>query len=138
MKNVFLILLFIGGFTVSDAIAQSCKPANCAPCPPGCCIINCCTSKAAAASVTTEQTADVMFASFLAEGLKADNKACKMSRQEMKACIAACKATSNATTSTVSTTSCQPSPACQTAKACNKATTVEVFPAAQKVSMQKS
>ena len=138
MKNVFMILLFIGGFAVSDAGAQSCKPANCAPCPPGCCIINCCTSKAAAASVTNEQSADVLFASFLAEGLKADCKAGKMSRQEMKSCIAACKSTSTATTSTAVSTGCQPTPACQTAKVCNKASSAEVFPGGQKVSLQKS
>ena len=138
MKNVFMILLFIGGFAVSDAVAQSCNPANCTPCPPGCCIINCCTSKAAAVAVTSEQTADVMFASFLAEGLKTDCKAGKMSRQEMKACIAACKSSSAATTPTAVSVGCQPTPACQTSKVCTRSASSGAYPASQNVSMQKS
>ena len=134
MKNVFLILVVMGGFAVVDAVAQSCNPANCLPCPPGCCIINCCTPKAAAVSASSAQPVEVMFASLLAENLQGEVKAGNISRKEMKACLAACKASS----ATV-VTNCMPTPACQAPVACKAENSIAVQgPVTVQASLQKN
>lgn len=118
MKNLLMILLMLSGFALPDAGAQAnCNPANCAPCPPGCCIVNCNSTRGSAASVTAIPV-EVAFASFLMEGLESTGRDCNMTRKEMKACIKSCKSASasavNATAVTNST-GCQPVPSCQSA-----------------------
>ena len=109
MKNVLMILFFLTGLAVSDAVAQAnCNPANCTPanchlCPPGCCIFNCTPSKGSAASASTDPAAEVSYTSFLLQGAEDQAVDCKLTRKEMKACIAACKKAN-----TAATTGCQP------------------------------
>ena len=126
MKNVFLILVLFGGFAMSSLSAQACKPANCAPCPPGCCIINCCKGAAAAASV--ENTSDAPFVLLTANSLEQPQPQ-TMSRKEMKACVAACKK-ANVTTAQPS---CQPAAckpaACQPSAGQPKTALVNLAPA---------
>ena len=106
MKNVLVIVLFLSGFAFSGLQAQACKPADCAPCPPGCCIIKCCPPNSSAASASlTDLSPNAMFASMPADV----KQACmdqKMSKKEIKSCLTACAK---------STAAYQPSPACQTA-----------------------
>ena len=133
MKNVLLMLVLFSGLAISSASAQSCKPADCAPCPPGCCIINCCTDKGAAADAKGKS--DVTYASLVA--YDAAGKEIKMSKKEMKACMASCKK-ANAVPQTT-TAACQPSPSCQPNPACKSATEKEtsVLPV-YKASISKS
>jgi len=98
MKTVLMILVLVGGLVTSNALAQSCKPANCAPCPPGCCIINCCPGKGSAASASNAVSTELMFATMVSEGQNANCQPAQMSRKERKACMAACKANPSCTT----------------------------------------
>ena len=128
------MLVLFSGLAISSASAQSCKPADCAPCPPGCCIINCCTSKGAAADANGKSEAT--YASLVA--YDAAGKEIKMSKKEMKACMASCKKVNTATvTSTVA--GCQPSPSCKPGPACKSAAEKEtsVLPV-YKASLSKS
>lgn len=120
MKNVLLMLVLFSGLAISSASAQSCKPANCAPCPPGCCIINCCTSTGTAADVNgkSESESKVTYASLVA--YDAAGKEIKISKKEMKACMASCKK-ANVATETSTAANCQPSPSCQPNPACKSA-----------------
>lgn len=90
MKNVLVIVLFLSGFAFSGLQAQACKPVDFAPCPPGCCIINCCLPSSTGASASsTDLSSIAMFASLPVE-FKEACKSQKMSKKEMKACTAAC------------------------------------------------
>lgn len=120
MKNVFLILMLFSGFAMSTLSAQSCKPADCAPCPPGCCIINSCKSDAAASAVKTNDAAFVLVAA-------QQEVQSTMSRKEMKACMTACKKANVAATKATS-----PPPACQPASCQSKTALVNTTPVAPK------
>ena len=110
MKNALMLFFLLAAFAVSGVQAQSsCKPADCAPCPPGCCIINCCTKGGAAASTLSGKESDAVFASMINEGLKSCERPAQMSRKEWKACLSACKVNAQAQ----STAACQPSPSCK-------------------------
>jgi hypothetical protein len=112
MKHVLVLFYFLAAFAVSGVQAQSsCKPADCKPCPPGCCIINCCSKSSAAASTFPANETDVAFAAIIAEGLKSCERPAGISRKEWKACLSACKETTQAQ----STAHCQPSPSCKPA-----------------------
>ena len=136
MKHVFMILILLGAFAVNDAIAQpncnpaNCKPADCPPCPPGCCIFNCCSPNGAVA-LSSDQPVEVAFAALMADGVKP--KYCKMSRKEIKACIASCKAQ----TGPVQTAGCQPTPSCTSKDAKSAHTTVSAN-SGHLVTLQKS
>lgn len=110
MKTVMMILVLLGGVAISGLNAQACKPADCKPCPPGCCIIKCCpgTSAAAASATTNQLPADVLFASLPIGGQDSSRNTANMSRKEMNACKPACKTAASCTPAP----SCQPSPAC--------------------------
>ena len=120
MKNVFLILMLLGGFAIEQLDAQKC----CVPCPPGCCITSCKPAgNRGSAAVTNEQAAQVAFASFM---LPNENPACQpvcLSKKEAKACQAvvgqiapsdlihtadSSMSTPNAGVGVASTPSCQP------------------------------
>ena len=126
MKNVLLILVLLGGFVMTASAQAKCEPANCAPCPPGCCIIKNCCPKGAAASAQEKQ-GDVLFVSMLNVDQKDVPTTC--TKKEMKACAKACKAQSR----TAVTAGFNPATPCQP-----KTATIEVQPTTQKVSMQKS
>ena len=129
MKNVLMILILFGGFALNASAQQNCKPANCAPCPPECCIINCCASKGSAASATPTSEAQLT-------SLMLGSSSCNMTKKEIKACKAACKA--NAETTTVSITpSCKPYPTCQPTTACKpQQQSPEATPAVYRASVQ--
>ena len=118
MKNFLMILLMLSGFALSDAGAQAnCNPANCAPCPPGCCIVNCNSTRGSAAAVSTTPV-EASFTSILIEGLESTGKDCNMTRKEMKACVKSCKSASASavnTTAVTNSTGCQPVPSCRSA-----------------------
>ena len=85
MKNVFMILMLLGGFAIQQVDAQKCS----VPCPPGCIITSCKPAgQSASASVTNEQAAQVALASFMLPG---ESPACQpqCSKKEIKACQAA-------------------------------------------------
>lgn len=118
MKNLFMILFMLGGFALSDAGAQAnCNPANCTPCPPGCCIVNCNATRGSAAAVSTTPV-EVAFTSFLIEGLESTGKDCNLTKKEMKACMKSCKTASTSGSNTTAVTNsavCQPVPSCRSA-----------------------
>lgn len=130
MKNVLMILILFGGFAINASAQQNCKPADCKPCPPGCCIVNCCTPKGAAARVSVEPSSEAQLASFML-----GTPSCNMTKKEMKACIAACKADAVAS-STTSTVSCKPSPTCQPPACKPQQQTAEATPAVYRASAQ--
>jgi len=126
MKNVLLILILLGGFAL-NASAQNCKPADCKPCPPGCCIVNCSTSKGAAANVQPTNEAQLT-------SLMLGTPSCNMTKKEMKACLAACKSNNVATTTEVS---CKPIPTCQPTTTCKShQQAVDVTPVIYRASVQ--
>ena len=128
MKNVFLILVLFGGFAMSTLSAQACKPADCAPCPPGCCIINCCKGADAASAETGANSVFVLLAAASTE-----QPSQTMSRKEVKACMTACKK-GNVTTATPS---CQPA-ACKPSACQPKTALVNITaPASKENSLSK-
>ena len=125
MKNVLIVLVLLSGWAISDASAQACNPANCKPCPPGCCIINCCAPPSAAGLIS-EKALEATFASFVIEGENSTAKPEQMSRKEMKSCVKACKVAYVK----ANPTGCKPSPTCVPSPACNSSTAA-VFPVGQ-------
>jgi hypothetical protein len=117
MKNVLVIVFFLVGTAYSSLQAQACKPADCAPCPPGCCIIKCCPPNSGSASASlTDLSPNAMFASMPAESKEACNGQ-KMSKKEMKSCMAACTKSAAATKTA---TNCQVTTACGSQAASEK------------------
>lgn len=111
MKNVLMFLVLFSGLALADISAQAnCKPADCAPCPPGCCILKGCSPKTASAA--DEKTLDISFVSFAEEDMR-KARSCQMTKKEKEACIAACKSYAAANASS----SCLPAPSCHTATA---------------------
>jgi|SRR5688500_12294017 len=129
MKNVLIVLILLSGWAVSEASAQACKPADCKPCPPGCCIINCC-APASAAGLISEKALEATFVSFMTEGENSTANTQEMSRKEIKSCMKACKVAYVK----ANPTGCKPSPTCQPSPACNSSAAA-VFPVGQSASV---
>ena len=112
MKNVLVIFFLLSGFAYSGLQAQACKPADCPPCPPGCCIIKCCPPNSSAASASvTDISPDAMFAS-MSMDKKGICNGQKMSKKEMKECMTAC----TKSVAAAKTASCQVVTACDSSK----------------------
>jgi len=117
MKNVLMILFFLGGLAMHDLDAQK----GCNPCPPGCCISSCCISGKGSAAAATGQPVDVSFASWVLNGEEPNCQTQKLTKKEMKSCLASCKAlgqtapSDNIHTADASYSSTQPEPTVSTA-----------------------
>lgn len=108
MKNVLLTLLLFAGFALADAHGQSCKPASCTPCPPGCCVVNCCKSEAA----SVDGAASEIFAPFMTQTVATSNVG------PIKA--KSCSATGKKALVENSNASCIPTPGCRPSAGCVK------------------
>ncbi len=99
MKHVLMIVFLISGFAMTESYGQAAcnpansKPADCKPCPPGCCITSCKPGAAAASTSASVSAvpAEVTFASWVAEGAMTNCDSSKMTGKERKACQVACK-----------------------------------------------
>lgn len=110
MKHVVMTLILFSGLAITSTNAQSCNKV----CPPGCCIVSCCTT-ANGTAAAVKGNGDVSLTTCSPEAL---SKICgdkKLSKKEMKACQAACEAAKSSATSdhlhvapATGTLSCQP------------------------------
>jgi len=110
MKNVFLILLLMGGFAVSGVFAQNCVPCPpCPACPKGCCMAANKNSASASAQIVPA-TLDLS-AACTPEMMAACQGEKKMTKKEMKACQSACTSGAPSACTSGTPSACQSSTA---------------------------
>ncbi len=86
MKHMFMMAILMSGFLFSNVQAQSCTP-----CPPGCCVANCCKSATGAAVSTGLLLEGIIPAAICTpEEIAACQSGKKVSNKDMKECQKAC------------------------------------------------